>query len=335
MNMKKFGLALTLSMTLAMGVIAQQNLDPVFLITGVNGDCQISLPGQTEFVAVEESKAYPYGSRILTASRSSLIINISAGNVVRVLANADVIMDENTSNPKVKNVRLNESEVEVELNRHFHEGGNALNVETATAICGAVGTHFRVASRLEQDLRIIIFRVISGIISVYGDNFEVIKMKADNWLSLLSPADRSFLRLKNEKGEFGINVKTEDGPDRTLSTKEGHVLQIWQRVIPETGERVITLVLTSPDGEMLENITITFAEGDKSPFGVDGPVGWDEEDDQDQPDRPDRGERDNPVPSDDFLDELIAEVLDDVNVEFLPDPPKPPQPPTPTPVGRR
>ncbi len=329
MNRMRIGISFVLTAMLAATAVAQRQLDPVFQITSVNGDCKISIPGQQAFMAAEEFKAYPYGSRVRTGMKSSLVITISEGNIVRVLANADVVMDENTTDTKIKNVRLNEGEVEIELNRTFYEGGNALNVETATAICGAVGTHFRVASRLEQDLRIVIFRVLRGLIRVYGENFEVAEMKADTWLSLLSPADRSFLRLKSEKGEFDVRVKNEDGTDRTLETKQGAVIQIWQREVPDTGERIITIVLTSPEGEMLESITVTLDEGQAPLFGEPGPHGWATEEDTGE--RKARG-RDNPLPPDPIMDELIQGLMDDINVEYHQ---SPPTPPSPTPVGKR
>ena len=330
MDRIRIGLGFVLMAALVTMAAAQETLDPVFQASGVNGDCRISLPGQDEFLPVEESKAYPYGSHIRTGSRSSLVLTISEGNEVRVLANADLVFNEDSSNVKIKNVQLNDGEVEVELNKAFHDGGNALNVETATAICGAIGSHFRVASRMEQNLRIAIFRVIKGLIRVYGENFEVAEMKADDWLSLLSPSDRSFLRLKTMKGAFNIKVKDQDMNDKNLATKEGTVLKIWQRVIPESNQRIITFVLTSPDGEMLETITVTFNADQKARFGG---VDWI---DKLPPDGEKGRKRDNPIPPEDVLDLIIQAVLDDINVEFHRNrPPRPPRPQTPTEVGKR
>jgi hypothetical protein len=330
MNRIKIGLSFVLMAALATMAAAQETLDPAFQVSSVNGDCRISLPGQDEFLPVEESRAYPYGSHIRTGSRSSLVLTISEGNVVRVLANADLVFNEDSSNVKIKNVQLNDGEVEVELNKAFHDGGNALNVETATAICGAIGSHFRVASRMEQNLRIAIFRVIKGLIRVYGENFEVAEMKADDWLSMLSPSDRSFLRLKTMKGAFNIKIKDQDMNDKNLATKEGTVLKIWQRVIPESNQRIITFQLTSPEGELLETITITFTTDQKARFGG---VEWI---DKLPPDGDKGRNRGNPIPPEDVLDAIIQSVLDDINVEFHRNrPPRPPRPTTPTPVGKR
>lgn len=323
----RLGLATLLTVALATMASAQDILDPAFRVIKVNGDCQVGIPGQEGFQAAEESKAYPYGSSVRTGARSSLVIVLSEGNVVRVLANANLIMDENASDSKIKNVRLADGEVEVELNNAFHQAGNKLNVETATAICGAVGTHFRVASRMEKDLRIVIIRVIQGIVNAYGDNFEVTELDANDWLSILSPGDRSFLRLQNMKGEFFIRIRDKDNNNKDIPTKLDNVLKIWQRLVAETNERVITFQFTAPDGSIIEEVIVTIGGG-QAPDGETRTGPWTEEE------IPSGEERDNPLPPDDFMDELIDRLLNEENVEFI-IVPRPPSPPSPTPVGRR
>lgn len=329
----RLGLATLLTVALASVASAQNVMDPAFRVVRVNGDCQVSPPGQDAFQPAEESKAYPYGTALRTGSRSSLVIVLSEGNVVRVLANASLVMDENATNSKVKNVRLNDGEVEIELNNAFHKGGNKLNVETATAICGAVGTHFRVASRTEQDLKIVLFRVIKGVIEVYGDSFEVPALDANDWLSVISPADRSYLRLENMQGEFDIRIKDQEMNDKDMPTQKGNILKIFQRRVAETNERIITLQLTDAEGTILEEITVTLG-GDHEPLfnGDGGETPWDPQD------IPTRGERTNPLPPDDFMDELVDRIVNEENVEWTSTgtpPPAPPTAPTPTPVGRR
>lgn len=336
MKMISLGLGFALSFMLSLPATAQQNLDPVFQITSVNGNCRISLPGEATFAEAEENRAYPYGSRIQTGPRSSLLMRISDGNTVRVLANADVVFNEDTSNSKIKNVQLHSGEVEVQLNRDFHDGGNQLNVETATAICGAIGTHFRVASRMEQDLRVVVIRVLRGKLHVYGENFEVGEMGENQWLSLLSPPDRSFMRMKSMKGNFSINVKEADMSNREIPLNEGMVVNLWQLDVPESNQRIITVAINAANGEQLDTFTIIFEEGEVPFFGEPGAAGWREAPTSRRRPAWRREAGDNPLPPDDFIDELIDRVIDDVNVDFRPAPgPRPPRPPSPTPVGRR
>ncbi len=328
----RLGLATLLTVALASVASAQNTLDPVFRVARVNGDCQISIQGQEGFQPAEEAKAYPYGSTIRTGARSSLVVIISEGNVVRVLANASLVMDENASDTRIKNVRLHDGEVEIELNKAFHQSGNKLNVETATAICGAVGTHFRVASRMEENLRIVLFRVIKGVIAVYGDSFEVPVLDANDWLSVVSPEDRSFLRLENMKGEFDIRIKDQDMNDKDLPTQLGNVLKIFQRRVAGTNQRIITAQIFAPDGSMIEELSVVIGVGAPALFG-EGEAPWDPED------IPTGDQRTNPLPPEDFIRWLVDRVINEENVEFRPTTrppsPRPPSPPSPTPVGRR
>ncbi len=258
MKLRGFGLVIVLFVVTAIGANAFASFEPLFQVIKVTGECSLKIPKGNDFVPAEESKAYPYGTKVRTGMRSSLVIVFSEGNVCRVLANADLTMSESTTNKKLKIIRLNEGEVEVELLEDFHSDGNALNVETATAICGAIGCKFRVASKTEEQLRIIIIRCIEGMIRVNGENFSAAELDEGDWLSLLTPPDLSFLRLKTMQGEFEITIKDENLGDRNLPTEEGTVLKIWQRRIPGTGQRVVVAELTGPDGKLIATVTATF-----------------------------------------------------------------------------
>jgi len=267
MRVRGLGFVVLFSMVTAIGTNAFAAFEPLFRVIRVTGECMLQRPGESEAIAAEESKAYPYGTNVRTGMRSSLVIVLSEGNICRVLANADVVMAEGVTDKKLKIIRLNEGEVEVELEEGFSADGTALNVETATAICGAIGCKFRVASKQEADLRIIILRVIQGTIRVHGENFDATTLDQDDWLSLLSPPDRSFLRLKTMKGKFPITIKDEDLQDKEVPTEEGTVLKLWQRKVPGTDQHVVVAELTGPDGQLIESVTVTYGEGETSGFG--------------------------------------------------------------------
>ena len=269
MRVRGLGFVVLFALTGAVATNVLADFEPLFQVIRVTGECAVQRPGENNFVPAEESKAYPYGTKVQTGMRSSLVIVFSEGNVCRVLANAMLTMDEGIKNKKLKIIRLQDGEVEVELLEDFHKDGNALNVETATAICGAIGCKFRVASKVEEDLRIVIVRVIEGLIRLHGENFDATTLGQDDWISLLSPPDRSFLRLKTMKGDFDIKIKGEDLQDKVVPTVEGTVLKIWQRQVPGTGQRVVTSVLTGPDGQLIETVTVTYGEGDTPGCGGD------------------------------------------------------------------
>ncbi len=345
MSIIRMGCVAMVLAALVSSVWAQSDLDPAFRVVNVTGDCKISLPGANDFVEAVESKAYPYGSHIRTGARSSLVAIISEGNTVRVLANADVVFNHNTDDIKIKNIRLNDGEVEVDLKSTFSEGGNRLNVETATAICGAVGTKFNVGSRIVEDMRVVIMRVIRGIIRVHGENFEVLEMDADDVFSVLSPADQSYLRMKTMKGKLNVTFKDEKMEDKNVETTEGMVLKVWQRFVPESNQRIIHVQLLAPDGTQAGEFIFTYGGGVAPEFGKDRGANppWNEEDKKPRwrdgkPPRRD-GEPGNPLPPDHILNDivdLVDRTLNEENIEFEQQQQQPrPQPPTPTPAGRR
>lgn len=354
MSVKHWTICMVAFAMMALSAAAQNAiLPPVFRITDMMGECMVKTPTANSFEPAELMRTYPYGTAIRTGVRSSVVLTISEGNTIRLLANTDIVFNESATDSRIKNVKLNDGEVEADLEANFHQNGNALNVETATAICGAVGTRFRVASRREQDLRVVVVRVLAGIVRVYGENFQIAELGAEEWVSLLAPPDQSFLRLKNLQGNYDVTVKDEDGNDKQIPTEPESVLKIWQRTVPETGERVVTLTFNDPMGQMVESITVTFAPGEFAEFarrvqGEDDPWAILEDDRAGQMDRDrdeDPGERDNPEPPDEDLIIFIDRQIDEENIEInrnIPEPPTPstptptpPSTPSPTPVGRR
>ena len=318
MKSKWATLSIVFSTVIAMTTATFADFEPLFQAIDITGDCSLQRPTEDSFSPAEDSKAYPYGTKIITGESSSLTILFSEGNFCRILADANVNVDEDKKNAKLKIIRINSGEVEIELKEDFHKNGFGLNVETATATCSAIGCKFRVASKAEDDLQVIIVRVVEGMVRVFGENFEVATLDANDWISLLSPSDRSFLRMKTMKGKFDVTIKDADMNDKKILTEEGVVLKIWQRLVPETAQRVVTVVLTAPDGTLIETFTVTYGKDEKPPF--DGVT-----DDEDDPadttdDDPQPGDDDNGNPN---VDE--DDPQDDLNID-----PEPAKDPTPT-----
>lgn len=240
---------------LAMNSYAE--FEPLFKITKITGECQVRKPGDGAFSPAEDNKAYPYGTRIKTGMRSTAVVVFSEDNTCRILANAELTIAEGTIDKSLKRILLDEGEVEVELDEEFDKSGDKLNVETATAICGAIGCHFRVASQMEDELRVIIVRCVDGSIRVTGQFFNIAEMGKDDWVSLISPDDQSFLRLKNMKGEFSVLLREGESGERTVETEEGMVLKIWQQDLPGTDKIAVSVSIVDKDGRLIETIVAT------------------------------------------------------------------------------
>ncbi|NOY83009.1 MAG: FecR domain-containing protein [Kiritimatiellaeota bacterium] len=106
------------------------------------GQCKVRLTSAKSYVPLELNKEYPFSTALKTGRNSFAVIEFSNGNRFRVLARTKVVVTADVRNPKFKKLQLARGKVEVELD-NFPPGAR-FSVETPTAVCGAVGTHFAV-----------------------------------------------------------------------------------------------------------------------------------------------------------------------------------------------
>jgi hypothetical protein len=349
----KFAGYLLVGVLTAAASFGAEQLHPAVRARELVGTVVVRRTGETDFVPAEEGQAYSYGSSFRSEADSSVRLEISSQSSLLVLPSSDILVAESPQNAKVKSVRIMRGEVEANLGEEFGSSGYTLNIESAHAIAQAVGTRYRVAARFDGEYHVVVIRVLSGIVRVLANNFEIATLRADQWLSLFGPPDQSFLRMNNMRGRFDVTVKNEAKENQVVVLEEGGEVKVWQRMVPGTGERVVTAVFTNPAGEQIESVSATFGAGEFAGFvssvrDAEDDFPWEQIVDP----RPARGRRprrerpateqdgENPVPPDDFIDELIDRTFGDLmpGAGSTPPPPAPPRPPvrpTPTPVGRR
>lgn len=227
--------------------------DPLFRVVQIEGTCSIQQPGAAELAAAVEGKAYPYGSRLRTGRNSSAIIRFSQGNDCRVLARADLQITKDTSDPKLKIIKLDTGKIEITLDDDFEQSGDGLNVETASAICGAIGCEFSVDARTVHDLKVVVVLIKDGTIRVFGPHFKIPIIGKDQGVTVSSPRDMSFTRIKNVKGTYDIEIIGSDGEPKTVETQAGTVIKIWRRK-SDDGKLLIVSILIAGRGGELEQI---------------------------------------------------------------------------------
>jgi hypothetical protein len=227
-----FALAMIMVCSVAQG---KRAAEPALRAQELVGNVMVQRPGGSDFEPIEEGMTYAYGSRFRTGVDSSVTLVLSFRNTVRVMAGSDILFSEGRQDRALKIVRVESGEVEAKLESSFRDGGNILQIEAGNTVTQLVGTHCRVGSRTEQDLRIVIVRVLSGIVRTLGENFDIKELKTDQWVSIMSPQDESFLNVKNLRGNFVVTIKDEDKSDLSLPTEEGSIVKIWQRVVSDTG----------------------------------------------------------------------------------------------------
>ena len=102
------------------------------------GSCTIEVNG--EISAIEIDKFYNFGPTVKTGRSSYVDFLFSEGNTFRLLARTKLKILEDVQNPKLKIIQLTQGNVDLKLDRM--PKGTTLQVETPSAICGAVGTRF-------------------------------------------------------------------------------------------------------------------------------------------------------------------------------------------------
>ena len=239
------------------GFAQAAKFDPLFRITAIQGDCQVQPKGTDAFVPAESGRAYHYGTHIKTGRNSSIIMLLSDGNECQVLANADLVMAEDTKDSKLKIIKLGAGAVDVNLDPDFAEGGYGMQVETAAAICGVIGSRGSVDVRSDNEMTVTTLGVKEGKWYSKGTHFKVSELDTEDIISIATSIDREFTRIKNLKGQYSVDCKNSAGETQTLEIKLNAVVKIWARRT-EVGDNVtVTIIFTSPDGKVEQAFTYT------------------------------------------------------------------------------
>jgi hypothetical protein len=125
--------------------------DKEFKVANVVGQCTIMLPGDKAERPAKEGGVYPYGATVKTGRKASLVVILSEGNEIRVLADTKFVADQNAKDASDKTIRLREGRIQVKLDEKFHQT-NKFTVETPSAICGAIGCIFDVETEGEAEV---------------------------------------------------------------------------------------------------------------------------------------------------------------------------------------
>jgi hypothetical protein len=107
------------------------------------GQCLVKAVGQEDYVDVKSGDTYAFGSTLKTGRNSNMLLEFSQGNTFRLLPRTTLVLNQNTRNPKLKVLKLQSGSISLQLD-DFPKG-HKLEVETPSAICGAVGTRFVVS----------------------------------------------------------------------------------------------------------------------------------------------------------------------------------------------
>jgi len=120
-----------------------------FKVLAINGKQQVQYKTKNGFQKIELNKTYPFGTMIKTGRKSTVDLQFSPKNTCRVMPRTILTIKENIKNPKIKILSLQKGSVNLTLDNFPRD--HKLQVETPTAICGALGTHFAVSFEDDPD----------------------------------------------------------------------------------------------------------------------------------------------------------------------------------------
>lgn len=238
--------------------------DPLFRVTEISGECLVQPPDADQFAPAVEGKAYNYGTKLKTGRKSSAVINFSEGNTARVLAGASMTVTKDVKDAKLKVIKLDLGKLEVSLDEAFgKEKIDALNIETPTAICAAIGCKYTVEAKLEAGeegvmLNSVLMVCKEGKIKVFGPHYDITELDTDDWVLVSGSRDKSFLRVKCVKGTFEMLLTDSEGKPKTISLKTGAVVKIWWAKSETGNAMIVTILIGAPDGTTEE--TIVYSE---------------------------------------------------------------------------
>lgn len=245
-TMKTVGM-LAISVVVLVGLTGAAPFEAQFKVLKIEKECQVKVAGATDFKPAQVGASYPYGTTLRTGRNSSAVISFSDGNECRILARTELTVNEDTKDRKIKTLKLAQGKAEVSLQPDFHLN-NALQVETPTAICGAVECHFITEVLVEPEQIRTFFESIKGVIRLDHELFNVPVIGTGAMLMVSVNPDMSEITVKVLAGELTVYVKNGAGLFREFKLPKDSLIKIKRTPIDNDNELVIVTV-TTPDGK--------------------------------------------------------------------------------------
>lgn len=237
---------------LALGAIAAQagSFDKEFKVVKISGDCSVILPGGDKQLA-REGVSYPYGATVRTGRKASLVVVLSPGNEIRVLADTTFVADQNAKDASDKTIRMREGRIQVKLDPKFHET-NKFTVETPSAICGAIGCEFDITTSGGTGANSTLVLCNDGSVSVSGlwPQWQT-TLDAGDGINIQTVTGDTFMRIQATAGRFDVTYTGGDGSTGSLSLGAGSTISLTSASgTGPAGQPVvnITMTVTQPDG---------------------------------------------------------------------------------------
>ena len=208
-----------------------------FTVEKIRGDsCDIKAKGAQDWGKAAEGAVHPAGSAGRTGGGSTITLAFDEKNRFRILPHTEVVVSVSTRDArfrKVIDLSMKAGNVEVDLDA-FPENYQ-FKVQTPTAVCGAVGTRFKVETSAGRNNS---FQTEQGSIfagSREDGSFYAPSIKAGQKLEADAAPGRenSYTRLKVEGGKMPVAFGSRD---RNMDVGDGSVVKTAQERSSSTGQ---------------------------------------------------------------------------------------------------
>lgn len=229
--MKKLVTALAGLTALQAGLVVADDKFETFTIKQATGKSEIKASGDSSFKPAKEGDTQKAGAVGKTGSGSDSIIKVAfdAQNTFRILPNSQVTISTSTKDPKYRKVvdlTMDKGKVDVKLDEFPQK--YSLQVQTPTAVCGAVGTQFVVDA---DSATASSFKVSKGSIfaqSLDDESFTAPSIKAGQTLKAEAAPGKqnSYTKLNADGGNVDVHVGSREG--KTIEVAENSTVQLAQ-----------------------------------------------------------------------------------------------------------
>ena len=258
MRTKCFGLFFVLALgAVWCSPVTAAPFEVLMVASKITGQCTVLTPSATEPVAIEQGKAYPYGSAFVTAAGASLQLVFSEGNQCTLSGEGRLSTAEDKTTPSRKAITLGSGKLDIVLDQGFAEI-NALDID---GICMrasiTTGGKLSCKSFTEGELRVFAVNSGNATVQASGPQFGIAKLEKDQEIMAAGSPDLTFVRLKAVKGPFVAKVWDVDSASATkeVPMETGAVIKILQKRSEVENSVVVTLLIIGPDDTVKEAIT--------------------------------------------------------------------------------
>jgi hypothetical protein len=250
------GFLATLALAAFVAIEAQASkFEPLIVAGKPQGECSVLLPGKSAPVPVELGKAYAYGSVLISGPGASMPLLFGTANECTLSGQGRVLTAQNEQDPKQKLLTLENGRLDVALDAAYQEL-NALDVASSCVRASFTkGGKASFETAAEGELQLFVITCGDATLKLGGPQFTIPLIDKDDILSIACAPDMSFIRIKDVKGEFEMNIRDADGNPQAIPMQPGAVIKVLQKRSEIENTVVVTILVVGADEAVKQAIT--------------------------------------------------------------------------------